>query len=527
MAPNNAGGFGFALTDWQQLDRFLILGTEGGTYYVKQEDLTRQNVDAVKRAIAADGMRVVDRTVDVSVRGLAPKNDPALYVLALCLAAPEVAVRRHAAEGMLQVARIPTHEFMFNSFAETMRGRGATFNRAVRQWYESIPVPRLAALAAKYRERGGWAHRDLLRLVKPKATDPDRDALYGWMVANTGAAKPQDAAKAEKARARYSSNLANPLVALWVADTLKRVETAEQAAQIVYDYGAPWEVVPSEYLTSPLVWRAMLTRPTGMPLTAMVRNLASMTTNGTFDDPAAVEAVLRALDNPSALQHARVHPIQLLAALEVYGSGHGARGSLTWKPNVEITHALERAFRASFAAVDAIGKRLVVGVDSSGSMEHAGVNGIPGLQCKHAAAALALVYAARESQVTFVGFHTEVRRVNITGDDSVHSARRKIDEVGTGGTDCALPVLYAIENAVEADAFIIFTDSESWAGDEHCVQALERYRARFNPGARLVNVQMAANTTSIRDSDDAATMEVVGLDPSALDVVAHFVRGDF
>ena len=32
---NNAGGFGFAVDKWQRLRRFLILGSEGGTYYVR------------------------------------------------------------------------------------------------------------------------------------------------------------------------------------------------------------------------------------------------------------------------------------------------------------------------------------------------------------------------------------------------------------------------------------------------------------------------------------------------------------
>jgi len=30
MVANNAGGFVFKLDEWKQLDRFLILGSEGG-----------------------------------------------------------------------------------------------------------------------------------------------------------------------------------------------------------------------------------------------------------------------------------------------------------------------------------------------------------------------------------------------------------------------------------------------------------------------------------------------------------------
>jgi hypothetical protein len=30
---NSVGGFAWKVTDWQRLDRFLVLGTEGGTFY--------------------------------------------------------------------------------------------------------------------------------------------------------------------------------------------------------------------------------------------------------------------------------------------------------------------------------------------------------------------------------------------------------------------------------------------------------------------------------------------------------------
>ncbi|MCE9558059.1 MAG: TROVE domain-containing protein, partial [Armatimonadetes bacterium] len=40
---NNAGGFAWALNPWKQLERFLILGTEGGTYYVGERKLTLDN----------------------------------------------------------------------------------------------------------------------------------------------------------------------------------------------------------------------------------------------------------------------------------------------------------------------------------------------------------------------------------------------------------------------------------------------------------------------------------------------------
>lgn len=41
--PNSAGGFAWTLDRWSRLDRFLVLGTEGGTYYVGERELTVDN----------------------------------------------------------------------------------------------------------------------------------------------------------------------------------------------------------------------------------------------------------------------------------------------------------------------------------------------------------------------------------------------------------------------------------------------------------------------------------------------------
>ena len=36
-----------------------------------------------------------------------------------------------------------------------------------------------------------------------------------------------------------------------------------------------------------------------------------------------------------------------------------------------------------------------------------------------------------------------------------------------GGTDCALPIKYAIDNGIEVDTFLVITDNETWGGYEH------------------------------------------------------------
>ena len=53
MVPDSAGGYAFAVDDWKRLDRFLILGAEGGTYYIKEQALTKENASFMFRSLAA------------------------------------------------------------------------------------------------------------------------------------------------------------------------------------------------------------------------------------------------------------------------------------------------------------------------------------------------------------------------------------------------------------------------------------------------------------------------------------------
>src|SRR6478736_6451035 len=46
---NSGGGYSWAVDDWTRLDRFLILGAEGGTYYITERDLVNQGVKYQQR----------------------------------------------------------------------------------------------------------------------------------------------------------------------------------------------------------------------------------------------------------------------------------------------------------------------------------------------------------------------------------------------------------------------------------------------------------------------------------------------
>ena len=343
QVANSAGGFTWQLDDWARLDRFLILGSEDGTFYIKERELTRENAAAVMRCIAADGIRTINRIVAISDTGRAPKNDPAIFSLAMASKLGDEQTRRAAYAALPKVCRTGTHLMHFAAYAQAFGGWGRGMRRAVGSWFNARPATELALQLAKYQQRDGWSHRDLLRLAHPKAASPSHDRLFRWTVSGELPLGASDDKALELIVAMHA---------------LRRITDVASAAWLIIDKKLPRECVPTELLRYPEIWEALLP---AMPMTAMIRNLATMTRVGlltqTSDATAHVTSQLR---DASRLKKARIHPIAILAALMTYKSGRGARGTSSWQPVAKIVDALDAAFYASFAAVEPSNKRTLL-----------------------------------------------------------------------------------------------------------------------------------------------------------------------
>jgi 60 kDa SS-A/Ro ribonucleoprotein len=182
QVPNSAGGHTWEIDDWGRLDRFLVLGSEGGTFYTGERKLTIENAGAVSRCLVADGVRTVDQIVAVSDAGRAPKNDPAIFSLAMAAKLGDDATRRAAYAALPKVCRIGTHLMHFAEYAQGFGGWGRGMRSAVGSWFNAKSAADLAFQLAKYQTRDGWSNRDLLRLAHPRAATPshDRQAADGW-----------------------------------------------------------------------------------------------------------------------------------------------------------------------------------------------------------------------------------------------------------------------------------------------------------------------------------------------------------
>ena len=217
----------------------------------------------------------------------------------------------------------------------------------------------------------------------------------------------------------------------------------------------------------------------------------------------------------------RIHPIAVLSAYLTYRSGKGARGSNTWTPVPQVVDALDQAFERSFDTAPQTNQRFYLGIDVSGSMGSGEVAGIPGLTPRMAAAAMTMAIARKEPSYYIAGFanggvgyrvgfmmaRATMAPLSITATDSLADAVHKTQGLDFGATDCALPMLDALEKKIPVDVFVILTDSETWAGPVHPAEALRKYRQEMGIPAKLVVVAMVSNGFTIADPEDAGMMD--------------------
>lgn len=173
---NSEGGYEWEVTDMNRLHRFLCFGSEGGTYYIKEQKLGFENAAALLRLIEdGKGCEVVQEIKTFSQEGRAAKQEPILFALAICSQCSDAKTKQAAYKAVPEVCRIPTQLFTFIQFKKDLKEGmkcgiwGRALRKAVADWYNGKNGMAVALAVTKYKQRNGWRHKDLLRLshLKP------------------------------------------------------------------------------------------------------------------------------------------------------------------------------------------------------------------------------------------------------------------------------------------------------------------------------------------------------------------------
>jgi hypothetical protein len=286
------------------------------------------------------------------------------------------------------------------------------------------------------------------------------------------------------------------------------------------------EHVPTTLFGSKEIWLTLLET---MPLEALLRNLGKLTQIGVVADKHK-EIEARFLNQEEILK-ARIHPIKVLVASKVYKNGCGDMGSLIWTPNIYITTALTELFKLSYGTITPTGKRIMLGIDVSGSMSSA-VLGSRVLTCRDASIAMAHLYLETETNVSAVAFSKTLTdliapsRNQLRRGMTLDQALAATSGMSFSATDCVLPIQHAIKNNILIDTFIILTDNETYAPNEHPQSALVRYRELTGIQAKLIVIGMTGNCFTIADPNDRNTLNLAGFDTSTPEIASMFMRGE-
>lgn len=503
---NNAGGFVFKVDDKSRLERFLVLGTDKGTYYVGEQKLTAQNISFLKEMVRKDERLVVDTVVDVSVNGRALKNSPALFAMATVMT--DGKDKAYAREAVQKVARTSTHLFEYAQYIDDLGGWGRAKRRSVAEWYENKSVDTLAYQAVKYRQRNGWTHRDLFRLAHPQGVD---QGVGNFILG-----------KDVEAEVEILKGFAQMQSATSVKDVIRTLETFKNL---------PWETIPTQFLKDVKVWKTLFYNGQ-LRGQALIRNITRLARIGAFDDMVFATDYANAIANKEMIEKTRLHPINFLNAVVVHESGQLDRNGYSmwsmgrkkdWKSNGKIVDALNEGFHMAFKTVEPSGKRTLVATDVSGSMSQAAI-GLD-LSCAQVSAAVSMTVARTEPYSDIVGFSSNIVDLGITAKSSFADAMRKVSNRNFGGTDTAAAIEYASRNRIEVDTFVIVTDNETWGGSQKPFQALKQYRQKTGIDARVAVLGVASTDFTIADPTDRGMMDFVGFDANAPKALADFSAG--
>lgn len=505
MIVNSAGGYSFKTPDEVMLNRFLILGVSGGTYYETQTDLINQNSANIERMLANDPMKVVEVALNVLTNNLALKDNATLFVLAMASSIDDNEVKNFALHNTIKNIRTPYSLFTFINYLNNLRGWGRSVKRAISSWYEDSRLERLGMHSWKYKSREGWSHRDVLRLSHPKTDDPVRNSIFSYMI-NGKLPENHD-----------SSN--HVLQQIAAAEELLHTTDVKKAVQLIKDYRLTREVVPTALLNDKSVWEALIT---DMPLTALVRNMNKISNVGlTGHFSNTTKYINEMLTNVDKIKLSRIHPMQLFLSMQQYAMGRGRLGSLTWTPDQNIISAMEDAFTLSFGNVEKTGKRIIVAGDDSGSMRWA-ISEYNNLSVAKLAAAFMFITLKTEDNVVPVTFSTYIKEIKFNNKSTIDHLLAQFGN--GGGTNTSLPMEFINSNKLDVDAVVSYTDNATWAGYNHPSEALKGVEKRLGHTVKYINCAMTATNATDVDPNYRSMYQLCGLSANTPRVISTIIN---
>ena len=485
---NEAGGVAYKLSPKAALAQYAATGCFSHTFYA---DASEQ-LDRVLALIEELDAEFVAKTAVYAREKGFMKDMPALLTAAL--ASKDKALFERI------FPRVIDNGKMLRNFVQIIRsgvtGRkslGSLPKRMVREWFEKRPAETI------FRQSVGVSpsFADTLKMVHPRPSDAEKEALYGWFIG-----RDVEADKLPEIVRRF--------------EKFKAGDSAEVPA------------IPFQMLTSlPISTREWteIARNATWQMTLM--NLNTFQRHGVFDDKETVALIAERLRNPEEIRKAKVFPYQLLAA-------YAAASKNAQIPCV-ITEALQDAMETATENVPSIEGKVYVFPDVSGSM-HSSVTGfrkgaVSAVRCLDAAALMAAAILRKNPSAEVIPFSDTILRADLNPRYSVMTNAQKLAALPSGGTNCSAPLVSLNAKRASGDLVIYVSDNESWMdtnrtrhGGTQTMRQWNEFKMR-NPNARLVciDIQPYAHTQAQERAD---ILNIGGFSDRVFTLVAEFTAGN-
>lgn len=455
--------------------------------------------------------------------------------------------------------------------APLSKGFGRAFKTALNRSFLKKTPQALAYQVTKYQSRGNWGFNDIIKCTHLRTgTGENRKRNTKYLKPGYEAPVPKPATAMDLVL-RYSMYGMEEMVKLAEAFNLmddpifyylnavdiakKLIEnenTTKDLIHLIHKHRLVREHLPTWAMKNCQVQKALLfgdpcrggTQPP--PMTALLRNLASLTSIGLFEDKAILDLVVKHLTDKDAVQKSRIHPVNVIIAWFVYRKGHGFKGKLTWTPVPAIRDALEQMAVLAFANTPPTTKRYGVFIDGSGSM--LSETTFQGLTNADIAALLSLVIArsgpTQRPQAQLQGHLFYVFSAKGTPSRSNGGSPPGLYDVGHqihanstftevlaavqlsnwGSTDISNGIRYLEHANKHVDAIVVITDNDINTGEKP-LKALNSYRKTIgNPNVKLITLAVQLNDLTIADPSDKGMLDMCGFDTNSYQVMHAFTH---
>jgi 60 kDa SS-A/Ro ribonucleoprotein len=501
---NRAGGTAYNLSAKQGLAQYAATGCFGDTFYTSAKE---QISEVLKLAAQVEPEFVAKCAVYGRQKGYM-KDMPAFLLAFLAAQGPE---------GVKLVGRtfpkVIDNGKMLRNFVQIIRsgqvGRksfGTALKRFIRDWLDGRRPDQI------FRDTVGNdpSMADVIKMVHPTPKDASRKALYGYITGRPAEGKQVDG---------------KPALPGWNPDELPLlVKEYEQYKKTKVKDGVALEVpnVPFQMLDSLGLDKDGWTRVARDAKWMMTRmNVNTFTRHGVFEDENTVDLVAGRLANPEEIKRARAFPYQLMMAY-----------LMTTDAPFKVREALQDAMEVAISNVPALGGRVVICPDVSGSM-HSPITGSRGagtsrVQCVHVAALMTAAIMRQNRDAFVIPFADRLYGMNINPRDSVMTIAKTIGQCPGGGTYLSLPLAYLVQEKAKVDHLIFISDNQSWMdsgvwGDATQTMQMWEMLKRTNPNAKMYCINIVpGSTTQAKNRKDI--LNIGGFNDTVFDLLKLFAE---